>query len=208
MWELRSQQAHLRVAGADVDAGEVELYALEVGGRPRRLHIGELVALHDVAAQACRRNAPKSAVRQPPPAAAASARVQSPPEVAQGCDIGHYHCGVFRAVLTVQQLRNGGHHARLVRALREAALPAVRCRRSVPSERASSVPLPSAAYCLIYNDVQMLQAATGPVRHAWTSRTAVWGTAAARSLDSAAAASAAAAAPGSATTRGCAPAAQ
>jgi hypothetical protein len=51
-----SQGARLRVPGADVDAGEVELYALEVGGRARRLHVGELVALHDVAAQACKQD--------------------------------------------------------------------------------------------------------------------------------------------------------
>lgn len=68
----------------------------------------------------------------------------------------HYHCCMIKAVLTVQQLCNGGHHARLVRALREAVLPEVRCQRSVLSERASSVPLPSVAYCLICNDVQLL----------------------------------------------------
>jgi hypothetical protein len=73
--------ARLRVPSADVDAGEVELYALEVGGRSRRLHVGELVALHDVAAQACKQTVPKSAPRQYLPAATASAQVPSWREV-------------------------------------------------------------------------------------------------------------------------------
>lgn len=46
--EIRSR---LSVAGADVDAGEVELDALEVGGSARWLYIRELVALHNVAAK-------------------------------------------------------------------------------------------------------------------------------------------------------------
>lgn len=47
----RCCRANLDVSSANVNAREVKLDSLEVGRCPRRLHVRELVALHDVAAQ-------------------------------------------------------------------------------------------------------------------------------------------------------------